>query len=207
MSSVVFLSVDIVQSKRLKTEHTLAARSWLPIFRDLFTSFPLIFVGRVAGRFIDAPRVPEYRVWKVLGDEIIFASSEPEDAGRAALLAAFHDAVVAYDARNRELGGYGVKGCAWSVTLDGVNETIAIPEMASSADTAYEDVIGPDVDFGFAMARHGRAGRTILDQALAQVLNAHAAELGLGAVEHERIETPYRSDAVVTTYMVWLGDG
>ena len=131
-SSVTFLSVDIVRSKQLKTVYIQRQQSWLPLFRDLFVTFPLILVGKVALRFYEQHSVPEYRFWKTLGDEIVFSTLERDGKARALLLAAFHDAVTQFDERNKAMGGFGVKGCARNVMLDGQNETIAIPEMAAT---------------------------------------------------------------------------
>jgi hypothetical protein len=201
-SSVMYLSVDMVRSKQLKTAYMRRRESWLPLFRDLFETFPLIFVGRVALRFDDEAEVPEYRVWKTLGDEIVFSAPVPDGWARILLLAAFHDAVVQFDGRNKSMGGYGVKGCAWNVVLDGVNETIAIPEMASSDGAAYEDVIGPDVDFGFVLSKHGRDGQTVIDAGLAGVIEVYGRAAGLGVVEHDRVETPFRIESTANTFLL-----
>ncbi len=201
-SSVTFLSVDIVRSKQLKTVYIQRQQSWLPLFRDLFVTFPLILVGKVALRFDEQHSVPEYRVWKTLGEEIVFSTLERDGKARALLLAAFHDAVTQFDERNNAMGGFGVKGCAWNVMLDGQNETIAIPEMAATDGAGYEDVIGPDVDFGFVLSKHGRDGRTIIDAALARLVEAHSAETALGVLAHEHLETPFRVETTAPTF--WL---
>lgn len=191
-AAVMFLSVDLVRSKQLKTAYMRRRESWLPLFRDLFETFPLLFVGKVALRFDDHEGVPEYRVWKTLGDEIVFSTTEADGKAKALLLAAFHDAVVQFDERNKRMGGYGAKGCAWNVVLDGMNETIAIPEMASSGGDGYEDIIGPDVDFGFVLAKHGRDGHTVIDAALAALVDANQQALALRAEAHDCVETPFR---------------
>src|SRR3546814_20392328 len=90
------------------------------------------------------------------------------------------------------MGGYGVKGCAWNVVLDGLNETIAIPEMASSGNESYEDIIGPDVDFGFVLAKHGRDGHTIVDAGLAHLVGTFGDDPLLRADPHESVEPPVR---------------
>src|SRR3546814_3115969 len=61
-AAVMFLSVDLVRSKQLKTAYMRRRESWLPLFRDLFETFPLIFVGRVAQRFESQEDVADYRV-------------------------------------------------------------------------------------------------------------------------------------------------
>lgn len=197
---VIFLSVDLVRSKQLKTAYMRRRESWLPLFRDLFETFPLIFVGRVAMRFDEQEAVPDYRVWKTLGDEIVFSTHERNGKARALLLAAFHDAVVQFDIRNKRQGGYGVKGCAWNVVLDGMNETIAIPEMASTGGEGYEDIIGPDVDFGFVLAKHGRDGHTIVDSALATLVETFGDDLALRADAHDCVETPFRLEDKADTF-------
>ena len=201
-SSVMFMSVDMVRSKQLKTAYMRRQESWLPLFRELFETFPLIFVGRIALRFDDEAGVPDYRVWKTLGDEIVFSTPEPDGRARTLLLAAFHDAIVQFDLRNKAQGGYGVKGCAWNVVLDGVNETIEIPEMASSDGNAYEDVIGPDVDFGFVLSKHGRDGQTVVDAGLAGMVGTFGADAGLRTVEHDLVDTPFRLESTASTFLL-----
>lgn len=198
--AVMFLSVDLVRSKQLKTAYMRRRESWLPLFRDLFETFPLLFVGRVALRFDDHDGVPDYRVWKTLGDEIVFSTAEVDGKSKALLLASFHDAVVQFDERNKRMGGYGAKGCAWNVVLDGMNETIAIPEMASLGGDGYEDIIGPDVDFGFVLAKHGRDGHTVIDAALASLVQANQEELALRAEAHDCVETPFRLQDTAETF-------
>jgi len=200
--SVMFMSVDMVRSKQLKTTYMQRHESWLPLFRELFETFPLVLVGRVALRFDDEDQVPEYQVWKTLGDEIVFSTPESDGRSRTLLLAAFHDAIVQFDRRNKAMGGYGVKGCAWNVVLDGVNETIEIPEMASSDGDAYEDVIGPDVDFGFVLSKHGRDGQTVVDAGLAGMVAAHGQAANLRTVEHESFDTPFRLESTASTFLL-----
>jgi len=201
-SSVMYLSVDMVRSKQLKTAYMRRRESWLPLFRDLFETFPLIFVGKVAQRFLKEDEVPEYRVWKTLGDEIVFYAPVQEARARVLLLAAFHDAIVQFDGRNKEMGGYGVKGCGWTVVLDGVNETIEIPEMASTNGAAYEDVIGPDVDFGFVLSKHGRDRQTVIDQGMAGLVDEFGETIGLTTIAHDTIDTPFRIESVASTFLL-----
>ncbi len=206
LPSVMFLSVDMVRSKQLKTAYMRRRESWLPLFRELFETFPLIFVGRIALRFDDEDAVPAYRVWKTLGDEIVFSTPELDGRTRTLLLAAFHDAIVQFDARNKAQGGYGVKGCAWNVVLDGVNATIEIPEMAGTGGDAYEDIIGPDVDFGFVLSKHGRDGETVVDAALARMVGEHGAPAALRTVEHDLVDTPFRLESTANTFLLATGE-
>src|SRR3546814_13202204 len=108
----MFLSVDLVRSKQLKTAYMRRRESWLPLFRDLFETFPLIFVGRVAQRFESQEDVADYRVWKTLGDEIVFSTNEPDGTARALLLAAFHDAIVQFAEHTGRATG-GERGCQY----------------------------------------------------------------------------------------------
>lgn len=205
--TVMFLSVDMVRSKELKTAYIRRRESWLPLFRDLFETFPLVLIGKVALRFADDEHIPEYRVWKTLGDEIVFSTPERDGKARTLLLGAFHDAVAQFDGRNKEMGGYGIKGCAWNVVLDGLNETIAIPEMASADGAAYEDIIGPDVDFGFVIAKHGSGGQTIVDADLGRLIDAFGGGCGLQVVAHTCIDTPFRVEGQSSIYRLSGTDG
>ena len=64
--------------------------------------------------------------------------------------------------------------------------------MASTDGAYYEDIIGPDVDFGFVIAKHGRDGQTIVDTDLGQLIDTFGAACGLTAITHTCINTPFR---------------
>jgi hypothetical protein len=86
--------------------------------------------------------------------------------------------------------------------LDGVNETIEIPEMASAGGAAYEDVIGPDVDFGFVLSKHGRDGQTVIDAGLAELVDQLGEVADLRTVEHDLVDTPFRLESTASTYLL-----
>lgn len=198
----LFLSIDIVHSKRVKAEMVRRGQSWLPLFRDLFESFPLILIGRMAQRFTDRLSLPPCAMWKALGDEIIFEATTAKSRERVILVAGFHDAIAQFDGRNREQGGHGVKGCCWEVPIDRRNEVITIPEMAGSGTGVYEDVIGPDMDIGFVMAKSASGGQTIVGASLAQRMNRFANVTGLTATARESFLDPSDETRRIHTFLL-----
>src|SRR3546814_20263522 len=72
--------------------------------------------------------------------------------------------------------------------------------MASSGNESYEDIIGPDVDFGFVLAKHGRDGHTIVDAGLASLVGTFGDDLLLRADPHESVETPFRLEDRADTF-------
>src|SRR3546814_16573720 len=72
--------------------------------------------------------------------------------------------------------------------------------MASSGNESYEDIIGPDVDFGFVLAKHGRDGHTIVDAGLASLVGTFGDDLLLRADPHESVETPFPLENLPATF-------
>src|SRR3546814_11899123 len=72
--------------------------------------------------------------------------------------------------------------------------------MASSGNESYEDIIGPDVDFGFVLAKHGRDGHTIVAAGLASLVGTFGDDLLLRADPHDSVDTPFRLEDRADTF-------
>jgi hypothetical protein len=156
----LFLSVDIVGSTRFKAERARrdgGAEGWLAVFKTFFTHLPLMLEGEVGLAFLDEDRTPAVDVWKAMGDEIIFAAALERDDDIAPLLLALLRAMRLLGERQFDALPLRLKGAAWTAAFPQPNIEIEIPEL-SSGEGCYIDYLGPDIDLGFRIGRHARAG-------------------------------------------------
>ena len=179
---VMLLSADVVGSTAFKAV-TVGADGqalWLEAFETLFRELPLIFIGKLAQYFIEEDDLPQSGVWKVMGDEVVFAVV-PRTLVQAQLVtAAFSDAVASYDQRIAERWPLRIRGCCWGAEIGGRNRAIEIPEMfGGSGGRPYVDFLGPDIDIGFRLSGHSRPGELILSPNLAEAFAAEPEQRGL----------------------------
>jgi class 3 adenylate cyclase len=179
---VMFMSADVVGSTAFKAadESEKGAASWLAAFETLFRELPLIFIGKMAQWFIEEDDLPPSGVWKVMGDEVVFAALPQTIAQAQRITAAFYEAVASYDQRIAERWPLRIRGCCWGAEIGERNRAIEIPEMfGGSEERPYLDFLGPDIDIGFRLSAHSRPGEVILSPNLAEALAAQEAQLDL----------------------------
>lgn len=182
--TLIFFSADIVDSTKFKESvpDLDETPAWFDAFEAFFRELPLVFMGQVATAFAEVEDLPNIRVWKVFGDEIVFRvhSRSADDALR--LTEAFQRTLVTYGSRFLERWPLQIRGCIWAARFPGRNIEFGIPEMAAgdgSADGAYADFLGPDVDLGFRLAHHAAPGQLLASLNLAEALAALPAQRGL----------------------------
>lgn len=179
---VMFLSADVVGSTAFKA-HTIGEGGqalWLEAFETLFRELPLIFIGKLAEYFFDEDDLPQSGVWKVMGDEVVFAALPHNLSHAQRVAAAFCDAVATYDQRIAERWPLRIRGCCWGAEMGERNRAIEIPEMlGGSEDRPYLDFLGPDIDIGFRLSGHSRPGELILSPNLAEAFALLEEQRGL----------------------------
>jgi class 3 adenylate cyclase len=179
---VMFLSADVVGSTEFKasTVGEGGQALWLEAFETLFRELPLIFIGKLAEYFFDEDDVPQGGVWKVMGDEVVFAVLPQSLRHAHRVAAAFCDAVASYDARIAGRWPLRIRGCCWGAEMGARNRAIEIPEMlGGSEDRPYLDFLGPDIDIGFRLSGHSRPGELIVSPNLAEAFAALEEQRGL----------------------------
>ncbi len=153
---VLFMPVDIIESTSYKVRHPTdeASSGWLEAFENFFRITPLRFIGRVAEVYAEHEGIPDFSVWRVLGDEIIFIAMPASAAEMQMINVAFLRTIHDCNEVIMNPHGLSVRGCCWAAQLSGRNRAIHIPEM----HPAYMDYLGPDVDTGFRLASFAGAG-------------------------------------------------
>lgn len=175
-SLVLFMSADVVGSTAFKARSG-NANAWMEAFESFFRELPLIFVGQIAMQFFDQDEVPETGVWKVMGDEVVFAASPNSLDSARRITTAFCEAVASFDQRLSERWPLRIRGCCWAAEIGGRNRAIEIPEMLGGSDEhPYLDFLGPDIDTGFRLSAHSRSGGLIVSPNLAEALAAQGQQ-------------------------------
>lgn len=178
----MFLSCDVVGSTAFKAsaQERDGLGSWVGAFETLFRELPLIFIGQLAGAFIEEDDLPESGVWKVMGDEVIFLA-KPRTAREAQLIAiAFQQTVTEYDRRLAARWPLRIRGCCWAAEIGERNRQIEIPEMFGGSDgRPYLDFLGPDIDTGFRLSACCGSGEVIMSPNLVESLATLEEQAGL----------------------------
>lgn len=175
---VVFLSADIVGSTRFKDAAGPAMPpAWLQPFARFFRELPLVMIGQLALACADSDDVPDLRVWRVAGDEIIFAGEPRDTAALDQACTAFCRTIADYDRRLAADHGLRLRGTAWGARIPGSNIEIEVPELGGADGGAYREYIGPDVDTGFRLAKAARGGEVVVSVLLARALGPDAPAL------------------------------
>ena len=180
----LFMSVDMVGSTDFKARLTgKGSDSWLKFFQDFFCNFPLMIAGQIGFEFLDDESTPAIRIWKAMGDEVLFVATPATPAEMTSILIAVLRTMRIYEDRYMTDLPLRLKGTAWLADFDGHNIEIEIPELSSGDASAYQDFIGPDIDLGFRVTKFARAGCMALSLDVAeqvlQAANASAAALYL----------------------------
>ena len=170
----LFMSVDIAGSTDYKAKFAASPDvGWLRVFESFFQIFPIVLIGQIAVEFFDEAELPSLRVWKVLGDEMIFTSEPQSGRDTALLLRALFSAMARYETQHFGDFPLHLKATAWSARFPAPNIEIEIPEM--SHGVTYVDYLGPDIDLGFRIARAAQPSAiTVSHDLLEMLLEANA---------------------------------
>ena len=170
----LFLSVDIAGSTAYKAKFAGAKDvGWLRVFESFFQIFPIVLIGQVAVEFFDEETLPTLRVWKVLGDEMIFTSEPASARDMVLLLRALFNAMARYEAQHFGELRMQLKAAAWLARFPEPNIEIEIPEM--SHGVTYIDYLGPDIDLGFRICSFAQPSAIAVSvDLLEQLLSAEA---------------------------------
>ncbi|WP_162561352.1 hypothetical protein [Methylobacterium terrae] len=198
----LFLSVDLVGSTAFKSKHADRREEnepypvWLNRTRSFYRHFPQMlnkhyneFLGVVEHRNAFSEMAP--KIWKTVGDEIIFCIRIICLEHLSYCMKAFVRALSSYgEAINRQEKELDVKGCAWIVSFPAPNATVLSPsgasgdmrqtEIGAQLDEADEikadfnpreyDFLGKQIDTGFRVSKFAQSHELALSIDLAWLL-------------------------------------
>ena len=201
----LFMSVDLVGSTAFKANKDYAdpqngspSPGWVGEFRAFYKNFPLEVaqaythvVTAFRDELIDKPK-NHPKVWKTVGDEIIFCGRVYSIEHAAASVSAFLKALERYArALEEDKKPLRLKGAGWlaafpapnisiSVTSNSSGETSDGDSRASENDEAFEaladeapnqfDFLGKGIDTGFRIAKNASEDRFVVSVQLGYVL-------------------------------------
>jgi hypothetical protein len=153
---ILFLAADLCESTAFKDRNAgLDERGrprWLEAFQAFFDGFPMALTTRIGLAYMDRDDrdMPEVRVWRTVGDEIVLHTDCPGPADAALVCQGFRAALTGFDGVLARRFGLRLKGAAWLVPVPHPNIEIAVPEIGDeSRGAAAREVLGPDMDIGF----------------------------------------------------------
>lgn len=175
---IIFLSADIVGATQYKNKHTYSDSSeqgnpqpWLPLFKDFYSSFYTSFLHNIENLKKNNKYLPagfdgtcdETKLWKILGDELIFYSVLRSSDQAAYLILCFLETLKNYpEANHQKYKELALKGTAWTAGFPVVNAMLTIDDR--------EDFIGPSMDIGFRLTQAATAEKFIISVELASIL-------------------------------------
>lgn len=170
----LFLSVDVVGSTEYKQERDhKRAQHWLSFFVNFYASFPTLVKAALESEKARPSSLP--RLWKALGDELVFTVElrRREEASMhvRAFRQALCDAVRNWRRDSRQKHDLLIKGTAWLAGFPVGNAEIPLQSTDKDKDDEVgRDYIGPQVDAGFRLKDHATSGKLILSADLALLM-------------------------------------
>lgn len=175
----LFLSVDIVGSTHYKQRDKDAhAQNWLSLFLSFYGEFPSRF-----GEEIDKQKEGDghhqdfdtVRLWKSLGDELIFTVVLRDRHQAGIYLKAFASALRSaatnwHTNSDPALNDLHLKGSAWLAGFPVGNAEIPMAIQVDERSMDSRDYIGPMIDTGFRIKEHSSPRRLVVSLELAYLL-------------------------------------
>lgn len=170
----LFLSADLCAATAYKDRQRALDASgrprWLEAFRAFFDGFPLAVTTRIGLAYMDQKDgdMPEVRVWRTVGDEIILRTDSTRARDARLICQGFRHALDAFGPTLAARFGLRLKGAAWLVPVPHPNIEIDVPEIGdASLGAAAREVLGPDMDVGFRIKARAIEGQMAMSLNLA----------------------------------------
>lgn len=179
----LFLSADIVGSTAYKNKRPSLSEAetgsrrvqpWLETFNRFFEDFPYAYRNRYLGnKSVDGLAAP--RLWKTLGDEIVFETILDFRVQAADHLKRFRETLQGYRQILQEADKkLDIKGTAWLAGFPVGNSVVYLSDADSKDE--WEDFIGPSMDIGFRLKDFANPRRIAISIELAYLLAAGSGD-------------------------------
>lgn len=185
----LFLSVDLAGSTAFKNKQENPI-DWVPKFKDFYSSFSDTFSAKYEAfcsrhtEKCDEFRSELPKLWKTVGDEVIFVNRVTSAAQALAYVHAFREAMDTYSKKlksDESTDSLDVKGNGWLASFPYPNQTITIrdqnddlvtEEIEKKADEKphkYE-FLGSGIDSGFRISKNSTPSFFTVSPSLALLL-------------------------------------
>ena len=169
----LFFNVDIIGSTNYKMALSNDdIHSWLPLFREFYQVFPNVLEQSINDKkkehFYNNVKTEEIKIWKLLGDEIIFYSDLKDSKACGLFVSALKEAINLYQKKYlpEELG---LKACAYIAGFPVNNVEIEI--------NGVTDFIGSNIDVGFRLMKYASREKMPISIELAYILTHYSFDL------------------------------
>lgn len=164
----MFLSVDIAGSTKFKGNRP--SIEWVSVYENFFCEFHAFFLRAVKAAHNNnnssQDLAKQIKLWKMLGDELIFVAKITTESDVGIALLAFYETVFDYQQKIQEkYEALSLKGTAWTAGFPIRNRRVIVGN-----DRQVEDFIGPDMDIGFRLTKVARTGPIIASMDLVDLL-------------------------------------
>lgn len=189
----LFLSVDLCNSTAFKSARK--PHEWVNVFRDFYSDFSDKFrqkhlrLAEKFGESFESLKENRPKLWKTVGDEIIFANRVDSCFEVYLLVKAFADALHDYGStlgKDQLRKSLGVKGNAWICSFPYPNIAIDIPngeaggtaglgnserlELSADQNPHLHEFLGKGLDYGFRIGQNSSEDFFSVSPALAHIL-------------------------------------
>lgn len=176
---LLFLSVDIIGSTAFKNSIVKSEQihPWLPLVNGFYNEFPIYFFRNLYQTSKKYTNKVEYelpRVWKCLGDELVFVVKLTSSCQPIFYVSSFRKAIVEYNASMFQIQQpqLGLKASAWLGGFPVSNAEVVIKQNNSNSEEI--DYIGPSIDIGFRLSRLADSRRMVISVELAYMISVSA---------------------------------
>lgn len=175
---LLFISIDVVGSTAYKnstSEDRSEAHPWLPVLYYFFSEFPAIFAEKNDNNkaSIEPIGFSRPKVWKYLGDEIVFVIELTHCSHLNFYLGNVIEAMDSFVSTRFKDKKLGLKGAAWIAGFPVANVEIEIKDN----DRTIFDYLGRSMDAGFRLSRIATSQKFILSVQTAWMLAKESGKL------------------------------
>ncbi|MBE7493883.1 MAG: hypothetical protein HS117_02955 [Verrucomicrobiaceae bacterium] len=148
--------MDIAGSTAFKSSRPSEVQPWLPTLYRFFSEFPIQLANRYQSN------EPSPRLWKTLGDEIVFVTEITDHRQVSSHLCRFRDAISHYREVVKEADKkLDLKGAAWLAGFP-VGNTMLTLRHGRNNTQEMEDFVGPSIDCGFRLSKHASPRKFVI---------------------------------------------
>lgn len=191
----LFLSVDLTGSTNFKSKSGQSNLDWLKAFQKFYGEFPVLFSNKyteICGVTEDIGEREEAispKVWKTIGDEIIFVNRVDSITHLGAYVKAFSTSLIEFGEMVETTYGLNTKGNGWLAAFPSPNCSIQLSKTGSRDPFSGEfevltedfelevdqtphdfDFLGKGIDGGFRISRNSTIDTFTISPALAFLL-------------------------------------
>lgn len=190
----LFLSVDLVGSTAYKSKDGNTNLKWIKAFQKFYGEFPNLFAKNYKSICADTPEICSEesnntpKVWKTIGDEILFVNRVNSITHLGAYVRAFSDTLIEFGREVNSAFSLNTKGNGWIAAFPNPNRSIRLSvngsdpligenevlteefEAAVDEIPSNYDFLGKGIDGGFRIARNSSIEALTISPALAYLL-------------------------------------